>query len=448
MTDKKLNELIEKQLKLLALDVKVLPQNLKDWRQFLQCINSIYEERNRTCYLLLHFTLKAYTELNIFNKKLQLAQRIAMMGYWDYDRISRQFVLSKTLATMLGFDPDKLRFEVDEVAKLIHPDDKDLVFQTIKSALHLNNEYDIQVRIKSHDGQYRWYRCMGDSEMREKAMETGVVLDITSRKQLDDELAAAKALTDKNILLQSEIIRVQETDRLKNEFLANMSHELRTPLNTIIGFSEIIYYDEAHPVSLLQKEFLHDVLVSSKHLLHLINDVLDLAKIEAGKIDFESQPLVLSTVINECCEFLKNTIVKKNIHVTVKVDPSIENISNDEARLKEILFNFLSNAIKFTAPEGKITIHATPHGEQDFRLAVKDTGIGIRHEELYKLFVAFKQLDTGRAKKYQGTGLGLAITRLIVEAQGGKVGVKSKEGVGSTFYAILPRILLINIPKM
>lgn len=239
--------------------------------------------------------------------------------------------------------------------------------------------------------------------------------------------------------------KAEIANRLKSEFLANMSHELRTPLNGIIGFTELISSGKTGPISDEQKEYLTDVLTSAHHLLQLINDILDLTKIESGKMAFNPELINVYAICNEVKETLVPLMKRKHIQFNVEIDPSLRRIIIDPRKLKQIIYNFLSNAIKFTGEGGKIKIHIHSFDVNQFKIEVIDNGIGIREADLKKLFVEFQQLDAGPSKKYQGTGLGLALTQHLVEAQGGYVGVESKFGKGSTFYAILPCIPRDNI---
>lgn len=263
----------------------------------------------------------------------------------------------------------------------------------------------------------------------------GSVRDITEQKRMETQLR------QKNDELEKQSRYAQEANRLKSEFLANMSHELRTPLNAIIGFSELIYDGKVGAVSPNHKEYLGDILTSSKHLLQLINDVLDLAKVESGTFEFKPEPVELEKVICEIRDVLRALILRKCVQLDVVVDPAIGGVFIDPSKLKQVLYNYLSNALKFTGDSGRITVRATPKGTEQFLIEVKDTGIGIKEADLHRLFTEFQQLDSSAAKKYQGTGLGLALTKRIVEAQGGHVGVTSVFGEGSVFYAVLPRMM-------
>jgi len=270
-------------------------------------------------------------------------------------------------------------------------------------------------------------------ETDEGVLVSSAIRDITQQKFLQEELRR------RNEEVVEQYRRLQEANRLKSEFLANMSHELRTPLNAIMGFSELMRDGKAGPVSEAHREYLGDILTSSRHLLQLINDVLDLAKVEAGKMEFRPEPVVLARVIEEVRDVLRTVAANKRIRLEIETAPELSLIVADAARLKQVLYNYLSNALKFTPEGGRIRVSAQPEGASSFRIDVEDTGIGIRPEDIDRLFVEFQQLDASSAKKYAGTGLGLALTKRIVEAQGGNVGVRSAVGQGSIFYAILPR---------
>jgi light-regulated signal transduction histidine kinase (bacteriophytochrome) len=264
--------------------------------------------------------------------------------------------------------------------------------------------------------------------------------DITTIKLAQERLRVAlrevEALVHE---VREQNVRVEEASRLKSEFLANMSHELRTPLNGIIGFSELMYDGKAGALSNVQREYLGDVLSSAHHLHELINDVLDLTKVEAGRMQFDPQPVDLHLLLRDARDILRTMAAKKHIEVRLSADAALDDVTLDPQRFKQVLFNYLSNAIKFTPDGGAVEMRVVPEGEGEFRLDVEDSGVGVKESDLPRLFVEFQQLDSSKSKRYAGTGLGLALTRRIVEAQGGRVFARSTPGKGSVFSAVLPR---------
>jgi PAS domain S-box-containing protein len=251
--------------------------------------------------------------------------------------------------------------------------------------------------------------------------------------------AAIRDVTDRKRDMEEQSRRMQEANRLKSEFLANMSHELRTPLNAIIGFASLLHAGKAGGLSDTQVEYLGDILTSSRHLLQLINDVLDLAKIVSGRIEVQYEDVDLARIVGEVRDILRGLAAERRVRLAMAIDPAVPGVTVDPRLFKQILYNYLSNAIKFTPEGGLVTMRTLAAGADAFRVEVTDTGIGIRPEDLGRLFIEFQQLDAGMTKKYAGTGLGLALTKRLVEAHGGKVEVQSTHGVGSTFAAVLPR---------
>ena len=244
----------------------------------------------------------------------------------------------------------------------------------------------------------------------------------------------------RNEELEEQGRRALEASRLKSEFLANMSHELRTPLNAIIGFAELLHDAKVGPVNADQKEFLGDILTSSRHLLQLINDVLDLSKVEAGKMQFRPERVRIGNLVGEVRDVLGGIAAAKRIDLAVDLDEGVEEVVIDPGKFKQVLYNYLSNALKFTPAEGQVTVRVRAEGAEHFRLEVEDTGIGIEPEDLGRLLVEFQQFDASAGKRGAGTGLSLALTRRLVDAQGGRIGARSEPGKGSVFHAILPRI--------
>ena len=236
--------------------------------------------------------------------------------------------------------------------------------------------------------------------------------------------------------LESANRRVQEANRLKSEFLASMSHELRTPLNAIIGFSELLLDGKTGPLMAQQKDLLNDIWTSGKHLLQLINDLLDLAKIEAGKMTLDLETFSLRKAIGEVCTIMKPAAAKKKISINTTLSLDLDLVTLDQRKFKQILYNLLSNAVKFSHDQGQIELTVGGDGLDTIRLLVRDFGIGIKKEDLPRLFTQFEQLDSGAAQL--GTGLGLALTKSFVELHSGAIAVESEAGQGTSFEVKLP----------
>lgn len=267
-----------------------------------------------------------------------------------------------------------------------------------------------------------------------------------------DNLEAGKKKVELANALQQRTIEALEAAReaslLKSRFLASMSHELRTPLNGILGFAEILHDGVLGPVNEMQKECLGDMLNCSNHLRLLIGHVLDLAKVESGKMTFAYEPVSLSRLVPEIIDTLGALAKSKQITVGFEQDKQVDAVSADAGRLKQILYNYLSNALKFTPASGRIKVTVWAEDSKTFRIDVLDSGIGIAPEDIPRLFSEFGQLGD-REKSKAGTGLGLAISKNIAEAQGGRVGVTSEVGRGSTFFVVLPRVPNANgLPVM
>src|SRR5438094_7379960 len=232
----------------------------------------------------------------------------------------------------------------------------------------------------------------------EPPLFTGYFRDTTDQKAQEEIRRRSEELEEQNR-------RVQEANRLKSEFLANMSHELRTPLNGIIGFAELMHDAKVGPVSADQQEYLGDILTSARHLLQLINDVLDLSKVEAGKMEFRPEPVRLTALIEEVRDIVRTFAAQKRIQIEASTAFEVREVVADPAKLKQVLYNYLSNALKFTPEAGRVTVRALAEGADAFRIEVEDTGIGIRPEDMDRPFVEFQQLDASTANQYTGTGL-------------------------------------------
>ncbi|HEY81858.1 MAG TPA: hypothetical protein G4O01_01035 [Dehalococcoidia bacterium] len=255
-----------------------------------------------------------------------------------------------------------------------------------------------------------------------------------TREQLTEQLK------EKVIELEQANIALEEASRHKSRFLAGVSHELRTPLNAIIGFSELLLDGVPGEINEEQREFLSDILTGGQHLLNLINDILDLSKVEAGKMEFELEALDLSEAITEAVETIRPALDDKKHHLEVSIEPGLPPVCADRNRLRQVLLNLLSNAIKFTPPGGEIGIEAVREGDC-CRVSVVDNGIGIRKKDQARIFEAFVQAKAPNGQETPGTGLGLTLCRQFVQRMGGRIWVESKYGKGSRFSFTLPLAL-------
>jgi signal transduction histidine kinase len=253
-------------------------------------------------------------------------------------------------------------------------------------------------------------------------------------------LANQSVLAIQNARLFREIAdksrELETASRHKSEFLANMSHELRTPLNAVIGFSEVLAEGMFGEVNDKQAEYLHDILESGRHLLSLINDILDLSKVEAGRMELESSEFHLPTAIETGLLLMRERAGRKGIEVGRIIDERLGVVHADERKVKQVLLNLLSNAAKFTAEGGRIDVRAAVRDGMA-EISVTDTGVGIAAEDQAAVFEEFRQVGDA-AKRVEGTGLGLALARKFVELHGGRIWVTSELGKGSTFTFTIP----------
>ncbi len=292
-------------------------------------------------------------------------------------------------------------------------------------------------------------------------------------RRLQGVFAAARDVTALKLFeqtLQQKNVELEDASRMKSEFLANMSHELRTPLNAIIGFSEVLRDGLMGEMTAQQRGFIGDIFNSGKHLLSLINDILDLSKVEAGKMLLDLDLVQVSSLCANSLSIVREKAASRHIHLALEVSEQLGSIRADARKVKQIVYNLLSNAVKFTSDGGKVTLRASlvtaadvgrlsgartsrtfPLADHSFaeflEISVTDSGIGISTEGLDRLFTPFSQIDSGLARKFEGTGLGLALVKLLAELHGGTIAVESAVGEGSCFRVWLPVRALGDAPK-
>lgn len=267
------------------------------------------------------------------------------------------------------------------------------------------------------------------------------VRDITERKAVEDRIRTLREqytaeLTLKNEQLEARNREVERANRQKNEFLASMSHELRTPLHTIIGFSELLAEQLEGPLGEKQQRFVGHILQDARHLLELINEILDISKIESGRLELKREPFEFSQCVEEVLAGIRHQAATKNITLENK-NRFHDSLYADRLRVKEIMYNLLSNAVKFTPEGGRVWVEAFSKGNS-LHVSVCDTGIGIPEKEHPAIFEKFYQVGDARGGTREGTGLGLPITKHLVELHGGSIDVESQPGQGSSFRLTFP----------
>ena len=315
----------------------------------------------------------------------------------------------------------------------------------IKQVLGEKKVTDYELIVRASNGRETIVSCNATTFYNRKRKLQGVFVaarDVTEKKTAElalhrthDELSRANAELDK-------------VGRLKDEFLANMSHELRTPLNAILGLSEALLEQVSGSLNPRQLKSVTTISTSGAHLLTLINDILDLSKVEAGKLELNPETVNVQEFCESCLLFVRTQAMQKNIDVAFEHDRRVEKFSADPKRLKQILVNLLTNAVKFTPEGGRIGLTVTaPEGEGVVRFMIWDTGIGIAQEDQRKLFCAFTQIDSGLTRAQEGTGLGLALVAKLVELHGGSVALESEPDKGSRFIVTLP-LIAASAPAM
>ena len=273
----------------------------------------------------------------------------------------------------------------------------------------------------------------------------GIMRDVTERVESDKRHKRyVTALEEQGMALAQSVKEARQAkmeaiaaNKSKSEFLANMSHELRTPLNAVIGFSEVMLSGVFGSLSDRYSEYTGDILKSGKHLLSLINDILDLSKIEAGKVELHKEKIYIEPVFRSCYNLIRERALDKRVKIDLVSDGDVCFIA-DEVRIKQVLLNLLSNAVKFTEPGGEINVMAREDNGQIY-IVVKDTGIGMDEDGLKKAFTLFGQVDGDLTRTQEGTGLGLPLTKKLIELHGGTLEIESKLGVGTTVTVILPK---------
>jgi len=361
-------------------------------------------------------------------KLLDLVPGVVFQYEIGADGVHRFIYVSPASASVWGIPPADLYADYALIWNCIHPDDLERIRGELDG--HLASPYSrfaMEYRIVKPDGENRWIQT---TLVKGVTVTGGVILhavavDDTDRRHAAELRAANDALA--------------HAATLKDEFLASMSHELRTPLTSILGLTEALSEGVYGELQEKQHRSLKTITSSARHLLELINDILDLSKVEAGMLDLQCEWVPVASMCEMSLLFVKPTAYKKRLRLTFIADPLAQYVRADPRRLKQILVNLLSNAVKFTPDSGSLGLEvAADPRAGTIRFSVWDTGIGISPEDQQRLFQPFMQVSAGRAKQFVGTGLGLSLVKKMTELHGGKVILESQPGSGSRFTVVLP----------
>ena len=389
------------------------------------------------------------SQLKISEERLAFALKAVNDGLWDWDLSTNEVYYSPRWETMLGYEPGETERNVNAWQDLIHQEDAHETICILQR--HLNGEtsnYETEHRLKTKTGEWLWVLDRGTIVSRDPSGKpirmTGTHTDISERKLIEAELKTERTNLARKVAEQTAEVRavnkeLLQASKMKDNFLAAMSHELRTPLNAILGFSEALMEGIYGPLNQGQYNSISRIQDGGNHLLYLINDILDISKLQAEETKLNYESLSIQKFVDECFSFIDRTAAAKQIATIRNIDPLVNSFMADERRFKQILINLLNNAVKFTPQGGSIglDIKGRPN-ENLLTFTVWDTGIGIHEDDMPRLFKPFTQLDNSLSRNYDGTGLGLALVRNLTELHQGQIKVESEPDKGSRFTITLP----------
>ncbi|MES2088757.1 MAG: PAS domain S-box protein [Pseudomonadota bacterium] len=375
--------------------------------------------------------------LTISEERWKFALDGAGDGVWDWDATSDRMFFSHRLKAMLGYDDEELSNQREELINRIHPDDRPTVAQQLKDYLqHERGLFKAEFRIRHKQGHDVWILSRGKIVSRDDAGRVtrvvGTHSDITPIKR------AEQALREKQ--------SAEAASRAKSEFLSRMSHEIRTPLNAVNGFAQLLKLQLTNtPETAQHVNFVDQILHGSQHLMALVNDVLDLQKVEAGILTLKAESLTLRDEVQQCSDMLGPLAAQRHITLLDEVEPHHQVIA-DRQRLRQILMNIGANAIKYNQAGGSVSFSTEARADGCMALVVQDTGPGMSPQQLGRLFQPFERLGR-ETTSIEGSGLGLIITRSLIEAMGGRMEIRSQPGTGTRVNIILPSATSLNTPQ-
>jgi signal transduction histidine kinase len=351
--------------------------------------------------------------------RLRFALKAAQAGVFEYDYVKKSYWISQATVDLLG--PDTLQRAANRPLELLAPEDQERMIKLIGDVERDGRGGSLELRMKRDTGRI-WVRIYYDISSRDAdgkpLMGVGLLLDIDQQKRQEFALASARRAAE-------------VANRSKSEFLANMSHELRTPLNAILGFSEMIGQEILGPIGAKYLEYARDIHASGRHLLELVNDVLDLSKLEAGKVELHETDIDVSALIADCLTLVKARADSGQVALKVEIAPGFPGLRADLRSLKQVMLNLLTNAVKFTPEGGDVVISAEIDRKGAVDISVRDTGIGMSQNEVEIALTPFGQVDSHLSRKHEGTGLGLPICKSLIELHGGTLAVASEPNVGT-----------------
>lgn len=393
--------------------------------------------------------------LRTSQQRLTLALEGTELALWDYNVTRDELYVNDRWYSMLGYTPGEFEPSFENWKNLVHPEDRPRVLDAFEKHVHGKTAlYEAEIRMKRKSGRWQWVVTWGKvvERLEDGAAHriTGTHRDISERKKMENALARERKSLEKKVEqrtaeLQQSLQRVelanlqlQEVNRHKSKFLSAMSHELRTPLNGVLGFADLLMGQQFGALNEKQVRYVQRVQEAGNHLLALINDLLDMAKIDAGAVELEIETFPADECIHAVVDMMGTQFRKKDLSVSVNIDPDVPWMTGDRRKCKQILLNLLSNAAKYTPEGGQVDLTAELQYDNRLKIAVADTGVGIEPEHINEIFSEFQQADRTRDEALGGIGLGLALTRRLVELHGGEIGVHSSPGEGSTFWFVLP----------